>query len=330
MNIIFGVGPKTKTKELEKLRQYEKHECNNHAIYFLNGIQLKELIERFKNLKNSIINEGLLSICILLNFDDKNYERIFLEFAKEYLHTYDEIGLKCLTIGIQQTKDFIHPQNVLKNYLYESQGYKILREKKKEDLNFFLWKNVSDIKAYFFGNNVDKQETLNKNMKLFYQRINALNEKKYFIITGSTSEEILKGFLFANFRIDYKNSIDTYSSKENQVYINCNMHRLVFNSEDFFEKCDEIRNKLSEIILIENSNPRPETLNNDIVCLRRVFSQDELKSFLRIGFTMYGNVDVQSLKADVIKFDVLFENLGLGAYGEREEFFKNRFFIINK
>ena len=187
MNIIFGVGPKTKTKELEKLRQYEKHECNNHAIYFLNGIQLKELIERFKNLKNSIINEGLLSICILLNFDDKNYERIFLEFAKEYLHTYDEIGLKCLTIGIQQTKDWIDPKNAFKNCLYETQGFQILRQKKKKDLNFFLWKNLSDIKAYFYGFNVDKQETLNENMKLFYQRIIALNEKINYFITGSSS-----------------------------------------------------------------------------------------------------------------------------------------------
>ena len=330
MKIIFGVGPETKTKKLEKLRQEEHHKSKDHTIYFLNGIQLKELIEKFKNLKSNIINEGLLSICILLNFDDKNYEEIFWDFAKEYLKTYDEIGLKCLTIGIQQTKDYIDPKNEFKNYLYETRGYQILREKKKEDVSFFLWKNASDIKAYFYANTVDKQEPVIENMKLFYQRIASLNEKKYFIITGSTSEEILKGFLFSRFRIDYKNSIDTYSSKENHVYINCNMHRLIFNIEGFFEKCDEIRNKLTEIILIENLNPRPETLNNDIVYLRRVFSQDELKNFLSIGFTLYGNVDVQSLKADVIKFDVLFENLGLGGSGERVEFYEKRFFIIKK
>ena len=138
MKIIFAIGPKTNTETLNKLTQEREYKNVNYKIYYLYGLEKKELLEKIINLKNKIIGEELASICILLNFDE-NIEQTFTKYAFDFYNSFGDEGLKCLTFGIQKTLDFKNEQYEQK--LYNTTGYKFLNEKKQffqKFFNFFL------------------------------------------------------------------------------------------------------------------------------------------------------------------------------------------------
>ena len=152
--------------------------------------------------------------------------------------------------------------------------------------------------------------------------------KSYNIVTGSTNEEIARRFVQKQFNETSFN--EEYDNQKHYIYVNCNMHRLEFDDEHFSKKCNEIKRNLTKIILIENLNPRPETLNNDLFKLKKVFSQADLRRFLEIHFTVYESNDATSLKSYILEYDVLFDSLGIQDNEQKVEFFEKRIFTFNK
>ena len=160
---------------------------------------------------------------------------------------------------------------------------------------------------------------------------------KYILVTGSADEE-QKILLFKNiFKIDTYSSLKKEYSMHNgwKIVHNCNLNRMGFNFEEFKIMCSTISNNLKGIICIENFNPRPETLLNDLKVLVNVFSNDTLKRYLLLFATFTNNnnniLSLTETRKDISDFRTIFEDYLL--INDRfllNKFLKENIWILNE
>lgn len=361
MKIILAVGPETQTKKLKKLREEQTvFENKFHKIYYLNGLKNDELINKIKSLKTEILDKEL-EICFLLNFDERNYDENFGTFAVQYTENFGTEGLKGITFAIQNTADFLDELDEYKRIFYQSQGFQHFQnsitssftsQDRENPFPIFLWKNTDEIQNYF--NNEHSVMTPkrsintrnfydfleNKGTNFFRQSSNGMPRqysmnrslsnntepiiKHHVIITGSTSEELVARFMQEKFSENWNSSTKEYDNGRHFLYVDCTMHRQAFDENNFISKCNQVRHKLAKIILIENLNPRPETLQSDLCRLVNVFDQAELRKFLEIHFTVYVNDNMNYFKTDMFQQNFLFNCLGIEKDNEKFDFINRK------
>lgn len=175
-----------------------------------------------------------------------------------------------------------------------------------------------------------------------------MTPKRYFIVTGSASENSISQVLKKVFNFKYDPEINEYHSKDSLydnivdcisrskyiqncvVYVNCNLNRSSFNLIELKQKYRDYKNKnLCGVICIENLNPRPETLENDIKMLYSVFTGTELENLLNIVCTSSSyDLNVNIIRSEFLKFNVLFSYLGIN--NEKDAVREYNSLIINK
>jgi hypothetical protein len=149
--------------------------------------------------------------------------------------------------------------------------------------------------------------------------------KEIYLITGSASEENIRLLLKKKFNLDtYNPSTKEYSLSDDciQIVVNCNLFRHDFSFIDFKNKCNEIKSDLKEIICLENLNPRPETLVDDMNILKKVFASKELKEKMTICFTSSQQKNLSEVQSYAKNFDFLFNDVLMIQNGslEKEEY----------
>ena len=103
-----------------------------------------------------------------------------------------------------------------------------------------------------------------------------------------------------------------------------------FKIEDL---CDRVQNGLKLIICLENLNPRPETLLNDIKILRECFeSSNELKEkiFLIFTFSNRNQSKLAELRSDILNFNAMFQILNVVSDEEKHAFVENKVWILDE
>lgn len=153
------------------------------------------------------------------------------------------------------------------------------------------------------------------------------------LITGSSTEYKLTEFLKKRFHIDYNPSNHEYYICKNlvKVLICTDLNRSKFDSAKFKKTCAEIEGSLLEVVLIENLNPRPETLENDLSKISRVFLASQLNRYLFIHFTASGEEkQIEDIKRDVKNFNVLFDAIGIRSDSDKQKFVDDQIGILNK
>jgi hypothetical protein len=158
-----------------------------------------------------------------------------------------------------------------------------------------------------------------------------MTPKRYFIVTGSASENSISQVLKKVFNFRYDPEKNEYSSKDSicdslqecisrskyiqncVVYVNCNLNRSSFELNELKQKyIDYKRKNLCGVICIENLNPRPETLENDIKVLNNVFTSSELEYLLNIVCTSSSyDLNIDTIRSEFLKFNVLFSYLNI-------------------
>jgi hypothetical protein len=135
--------------------------------------------------------------------------------------------------------------------------------------------------------------------------------KDVYLIAGSASEENIRLLLKKKFNLDsYNPFISKYDLNNNiRVVVNCNFHKYDFDFNKFENVCNEIKSNLKEIICLENLNPRPETMQQDMNILRDVFTSKELKSLLVICFTSSKQLNLKEIQKDTKSFNFLFHDV---------------------
>ena len=161
-----------------------------------------------------------------------------------------------------------------------------------------------------------------------------LKGPKCVLLIPSVSEHNIALFTKQKYSITYDPTIKEYTRANGQqvkLVIYSNLNRLSFDLNEFKAKCSEIRRNLSEIVLIENLNPRPETLENDLNIISRVFRSHELRSLLRICFTSSSkSLNLNEIKGDVLNFNVLFEDVMMMKNREdKVRFIENRIEVFD-
>ena len=152
------------------------------------------------------------------------------------------------------------------------------------------------------------------------------------LVVGSTTEDNLQHFFKLKFAIDYDKTQDLFTYDPLGtiwVYVNCNFHRMSFNFDEFLSMCEKYRSKICRIYLLENLNPRPETLENDINILSRVFTQNELRDYIKIYFTGQ-NENLDAIKTDFEKFNSFFNYLGIDDEFRKKNFARDNLFSLVK
>ena len=153
------------------------------------------------------------------------------------------------------------------------------------------------------------------------------------LITGSSTEYKLTEFMKKRFDIDYNPSNHEYYIFKNlvKVLICADLNRSKFDSAKFKKTCADIEGSLLEVVLIENLNPRPETLENDLSKTSRVFLASQLKRYLFIHFTSSGEEkQIEDIKRDVKNFNVLFDAIGIRSDSDKQKFVDDQIDILNK
>ena len=146
-----------------------------------------------------------------------------------------------------------------------------------------------------------------------------------YIITGSASHTTIE-HLFKKLNTTYDSTNSRFSKPYNEFYVNCDLHRSSFNTSGYKFNCDEMRKKgLNYIILIENLNPRPETLAADLEKLTQVFTTAELQKKLIIFFTSSDDKkSLKDIKKSALEMNVLFSSIGIHNQGDRKKFVDNQ------
>ena len=146
-----------------------------------------------------------------------------------------------------------------------------------------------------------------------------------YIITGSASQTTIE-HLFERLNTTYDSTNNRFSKPYNEFYVNCDLHKSSFNPSVYKFNCDEIRKKgLNYIILIENLNPRPETLASDLEKLTQVFTTAELQKKLIIFFTSSNDkMNLKEIKESALKMNVLFSSIGIKNQSEKLKFVDNQ------
>ena len=159
-------------------------------------------------------------------------------------------------------------------------------------------------------------------------------ELKGALVTGSADDdEDTKKLLFQdlfriqNFPTSSKN--DFYLRNHFKIIEYCNLNKLSFDKNDFRRKIQAETN-LKAIICIENLNPRPETLLNDINILKNTFTAADLRNNLYFYFTFSTkHVDLNEFREAFLEYDMIFEYLNI-PQNKRRAFADERVWLLDK
>jgi hypothetical protein len=158
-------------------------------------------------------------------------------------------------------------------------------------------------------------------------------DKKSILISGSADDQVKKELFKVLFQLDYDNLNDKEIEYDNRFKIieQTDLNRLKFKIEDL---CNRVQNGLKLIICLENLNPRPETLLNDIKILSECFeSSNELKEKIFLIFTFSNRNQLKKLaelRSDILNFNALFQYLNVVSDGEKHVFVDNKVWILDE
>ena len=156
------------------------------------------------------------------------------------------------------------------------------------------------------------------------------SKEQYILISGSADDEAKKQLYECLFQIKYDSSIEQREYNRFKIIEQTDLNRLEFNKTNFIDKCNKIKNNLKAIICLENLNPRPETLLNDVKILSECFTSNELKEKIFFVFTFSnGSKDLVEFRNDILKFNTLFDYLMVSEF-EKSKFCLEKVWIFNK
>ena len=114
------------------------------------------------------------------------------------------------------------------------------------------------------------------------------SDKDVIFVIGQPSKPRLSKWLEDTFEIKDENLNESsfrVKIRNKTVEINiefCNFNRISFDENKFVTFCQKEESNIKAIISIQNCNPRPQTIVEDISKLRRVFTAKDLKKKLYI------------------------------------------------
>ena len=151
------------------------------------------------------------------------------------------------------------------------------------------------------------------------------NDKTTILVTGSPSEEYLKYVLKDYFEVleDFSSSKKQYESSSFNIAIMVGLERAHFDLESFKVEFEENEQNFGAIICIENLNPRPETLVNNIKILEKCFSSSMLNNLLYFFFASNGKLDLDTLREKALNFNEVFNVLNIQHDSKKRRDFVN-------
>ena len=118
--------------------------------------------------------------------------------------------------------------------------------------------------------------------------IKMCSDKDVIFVIGQPSKQRLSKWLEDTFEIKDENLNESsfhVKIRNKTVEINiefCNFNRISFDENKFVTFCQKEESNIKAIISIQNCNPRPQTIVENISKLRRVFTAKDLKKKLYI------------------------------------------------
>ena len=102
-----------------------------------------------------------------------------------------------------------------------------------------------------------------------------------------------------------------YDKQEFKIIEQCDLNRLSFDKIQFTKKISQIQDNLEGVICVENLNPRPETLLNDLEILIDIFpSSFQLKNKILFLFTSSNSTkSLEEIRNEILSFEYLFDCL---------------------
>ena len=150
--------------------------------------------------------------------------------------------------------------------------------------------------------------------------------KRKCILCSQNVGSIKKFLKQKEYNFNYDQNIYKYKYGNRKFYINCNFHRLDTKIDSLKEFT---KNDIKRIYLLENLNPRPETLDNDMTILSGLFTKQKLEHILKIYFTCNSHQSLETIRSEFLKFDSFFDYLGIRNDEEKKrKFVDKRIFLI--
>ena len=166
---------------------------------------------------------------------------------------------------------------------------------------------------------IDSRSQVVNNYQIYSDYESSTIKKKHVLITGSPNSDQINFLLKSIFSVkeSYKDSKKDYETDLYILNIECGLEKACFNIETYRNKCNRIKTNLAAIISIENLNPRPETLVNNMKILERTFSSDELSKLLYIFFTSDHSIKIDEIRDSFLQFNEILRILRLNNSTQR-------------
>ncbi len=170
-------------------------------------------------------------------------------------------------------------------------------------------------------------------LAIFLGTIRSGNEK-YILISGSANNEANRQELYLDlFKLNYESINKKQLDNKYKDFTLIGHADLNLDKSDKFIKCNQIRNDLKMILLIENFNPKPDTFLEDIETLNECFDIHELKEKLFFIFTYSSNklneITQTQLRKDFHNFNSLFNFLIVSDL-EKKHFVEKKVWMLSK
>ena len=301
-----------KLKEDDRFRKFldkislNKSKNENPTIYVHSFLEEFDLFtEKIEKIKPNKINKVYylchdLSASTLVDFE--RYLKILYEHLTD--HNLKDI-LKIFYSSEEKSVPF-------KNFCFLEKYFTF----KSDKLSAFINKSTFQLDIFLNGE------------KKRFDFFNDLVTSKY-LVTGSASEQSISKLLSKEFKTNFISSKLEYDyssfAMPKRIYVRCDLNRSRFDKNEFKCFCNKI--KPSKIFLIENLNPRPETLENDMNILAGVFTRNELRDNVNIFFTG-SNANMDSIKSSFLSFNSFFNYLGICNEYEKKRFTETKIFVL--
>ena len=312
--------------------------------------------EKIINCKDHLLENSpydALAMIVKMDFnqiDDKNDSTYFYDIIKVFVDSFGKISVKSLLLIFFQDKTHLNKHD-FDAILKKSDGYlELKRLNDNVDIPYVLWEDsvpvnkrlerlteILNDKSFFKKESMEQAFELIEKLFIEYKQISdseinhieIRNFSHVELVLGSADDFSLNKFLSYKKFTKYDEQNDLFMDKEGKylVYVNCKFYRFSFNINEFKANCEKIRSKLSRIYLLQNLNPRPETLDHDMNILSRVFTKKELSDNIQIYFTGL-NDNLESFKDEFVKFNCFFDTLGIKNKSEKLNFASKNIFKI--
>ena len=152
---------------------------------------------------------------------------------------------------------------------------------------------------------------------------------QYILLTGSANPNCIENFLKQKYGIRFNTEISEYKLNiSTKLIVDFDLNQ---NNQNFATNCNRLRSGLKQIICIENLNPEPDQLNQDITKLVGLFGQNELKSLLNVVFdsSLNGNLNRDEIERFSDHLNELFSLLGIENHDAMIGFISKNIFTTN-